>query len=172
MHILAFHDDLFGAADIFADIAGDTEAPFCAKFLALGFDDLGVDHGDLVVFKFGDKKTNGLCYLWRCQAHPACRVHRLEHLVRQLLDGGVEVVNLFGFPAQYRIFCCYDFEIWHKCCFSCLSSHGAATYHMLLPGELVPIWGVDAQWVIVVVYPITLGDEFLEDRARFMRNWP
>src|SRR5437660_12834482 len=45
-----------------------------------------------------------------------CSVHGLEHFIGQLLDGGVEAMNLLGFPAQYKVFCCNNFVNWHRCC--------------------------------------------------------
>src|SRR6266566_2666002 len=116
-YILTLDHNLFGAPDIFTDIAGNTEAPFYPQHLTLGFDDLRIDHGYLVVFKLGDKNADGLRNLRCGQSHTARCMHCLEHILGQLLDRWVETMYFLCFATENRILCCNNFMNCHKRCF-------------------------------------------------------
>ncbi len=65
-YILSLNYHFFGPANVFNDVTGNTEAALYSQHFTFGFDNFRVSHGDRAVFKFRDKKTDGLRDLRGC----------------------------------------------------------------------------------------------------------
>src|SRR5579875_2830203 len=95
--ILAAHNHLCRAADLVAGIAWNAQAGLGADLLALGLDDLWIDHRHLFIFVLGYEDAQRESYLRGRQARAMARMHGLKHIIDQLLNRSVETMNLFAF---------------------------------------------------------------------------
>lgn len=92
--------DVAGAGDL-GLVAGHGEAALHDEAFARVLDDLGVDEGEeAVVVRLDDDDAEGDADLGSGEADAGGGAHGLDHLVDELVDGGIDAADAMGFLAE------------------------------------------------------------------------
>src|SRR5579885_3477319 len=116
VNVAPLYDHHHCALDVFANIAGDTQAALRADLFAARLDNFRVDENLQTVLELGHQHAQRLSHLGRGKANPIGGSHGFDHIINQPLDAGIKTSDPLGFLAEDGIFNGNDFSERHSCC--------------------------------------------------------